>query len=277
MKQYLDLVKAVMEEGIDLNPDNERTNTGTRSLYGQTMKFNLLQGFPLVTSKTTFWRGVVEELLWFLRGETNIRSLQEKGVHIWDEWADANGDLGPVYGKMWRDFAGVDQIQNLVDTLLTNPHSRRNLVSGWNPAILPDASLSHAENVAQGKQALPPCHTVWQVMVDGNNDLHLTLYQRSADLFLGVPFNIASYSLLAKLLAHRTGLRAASFTWFGGDCHIYHNHFAQTKEMLSREPLPLPEVELGHPPSVPLDQVQFDNILLLHYNHHPAIKAEVAV
>lgn len=277
MKQYLDLIQEVYQDGVDLSPEGERTNTGTRSLFGKTMKFNLFQGFPLVTTKTTFWRGVVEELLWFLRGETNIHSLQEKGVHIWDEWANEEGDLGPVYGEMWRNFNGVDQITELVANLKSNPHSRRHVVSGWNPAILPDPNLTHAENVAAGKQALPPCHTLWQVIVDGNNHLHMMLYQRSADLFLGVPFNIASYSLLAKLLAHAAGVQAASFTWFGGDCHLYHNHFEQVDTLLERNPLPLPEVELGHPPSLPLEEVKFENIILLHYHHHPAIKAEVAV
>lgn len=282
MKQYLDLVANVFDNGIDLNPSKERTGTGTRSLYGQTMKFDLASGFPLVTTKRTFWKGVIEELLWFLRGETNIKPLQDAGVHIWDEWADEEGNLGPVYGQMWRKWPDgkggwVDQLENVLDLMRNSPHSRRNVVSAWNPTLLPDASKSHLENIADGKQVLPPCHTLWQVMVDGNGQAHMTLYQRSADLFLGVPFNIASYSALLIYLCHVTGLKARSFTWMGGDCHLYHNHFNQVQELLTREPRPLPNLAIATPPSIPVEELTADDFLLMHYDPMPAIKAEVAV
>ena len=277
MKPYRDLVMKCLTTGIPLNKNNERTGTGTISLYGEQMKFDTHPRFPLVTLKRTFFKGVVEELLWFLRGETNIRSLQAAGVHIWDEWADNNGELGPVYGKMWRDWNGLDQLQQLVENIKTNPHSRRHIVSAWNPALLPDENESHAINVKNGKQALPPCHTLWQVMIDGERRLHLHLYQRSADLFLGVPFNIASYYLLMMLLAHHTHCHVGEFTWSGGDCHLYQNHIPQTEEMLNRKCLPLPMVILHHAPETPLDQIKATDIELIHYQAHAAIKAPVAV
>lgn len=277
MENYKNLVKHTLENGIATSPKEDRTGTGYLSVFGQSMKFDLAKSFPLVTLKRTFFRGVVEELLWFLRGETNINSLTEKGVNIWNEWADENGELGPVYGAMWRNWNGIDQISELVKNLKTDPHSRRHIVSGWNVEVLPNPSLSPQANVALGRQALPPCHTLWQVHVDSSNNLHLTLYQRSADLFLGVPFNIASYALLAMLLAHHTGKDLGELTWVGGDCHIYQNHLEQVAEMLSRNPKKLPTVTLSHSSSTPLDELDAQTILLENYEFHPTISAPVAV
>lgn len=275
MKNYIDLCYDILAHGIDIGTD--RTGTGTRSVYGKAMKFDLRDGFPLVTVKRTYWKGVVEELLWFLRGETNIKSLQERNVHIWDEWATEEGELGPVYGSQWRDYEGIDQIAECVNLLKTEPYSRRNLVSAWNPPLLPTPKLSPKENARVGLQALPPCHTMFQVNVDGEGFLHLQMYQRSADVFLGVPFNIASYSLLLMMLAHHTGHEPGVFTWFGGDCHLYKNHLEQTKEMLNRMPKPRPTVRLNYPKETNLWDVKFDDIELVGYESHPAIKGEVAV
>lgn len=274
MKNYLDLAYDILYHGT---VESDRTGTGTRSVFGRTMKFDLEHGFPLVTVKRTFFRGVVEELLWILRGETNIKGLQEKGVHIWDEWATKDGELGPVYGSQLRNFNGIDQLKECIRLIRYETGSRRNVVSMWNPAVLPDTSVSPVQNAANGLQALPPCHTLFQVKVDDEAKLHLQLYQRSADVFLGVPFNIASYSLLLMMLAHHTGYKPGTFTWVGGDCHIYSNHRDQTKEMLSRIPMELPTVKLNYDPKKPLWEVEASEIELVGYECHPAIRGEVAV
>lgn len=277
MQNYLDLVRKVYQEGFD-RPD--RTGTGTRTLLNQTLQFDLTKSFPLVTTKRTYWKGVVEELLWFLRGETNIRSLQEKGVHIWDEWATDEGDLGPVYGKQWRDFngSGIDQIKEAISLLRTNPFSRRNIVSAWNPEVLPNTEYSPNQNAAKGLQALPPCHTLFQLTVDNRNQLHLTLFQRSADLFLGVPFNIASYALLNHMMAMTTDLTPGSLTIHFTDCHLYLNHFEQVVELLSRTPSSIKsKVKMNIPEGKEIWDLSMNDIILEDYFPLEAIKAEVAV
>lgn len=275
MKQYVNLIDKVMKFGTDYE---DRTGVGRRSIYGETMKFDLNNGFPLVTVKKTFLRGIIHELLWFLRGETNIKPLVDNKVHIWDAWADEDGELGPVYGAMWRNWPGdIDQLAELVANLKKNPQSSRHIVSGWNPALLPDPTIDPKENVKYGKQALPPCHTLWQVFVDGNDKVHMTLYQRSADMFLGVPFNIASYSLLLKMIAYHLNLKEGVFTWMGGDCHLYSNHLLGASVIVEREPKPLPEIKLNYPRETPLWEVKPEDIELIGYDHHPAYKAEVAV
>lgn len=277
MQNYLDLVRKVYQEGFD-RPD--RTGTGTRTLLNQTLQFDLTESFPLVTTKRTYWKGVVEELLWFLRGETNIKSLQEKGVHIWDEWADDRGELGPVYGKQWRDFdyKGIDQIDSALYLLRTDPFSRRNIVSAWNPGVLPSTDYTPNYNATIGNQALPPCHTLFQLTVDNRNRLHLTLFQRSADLFLGVPFNIASYALLNHMMAKSADLLPGSLTIHFTDCHLYQNHFEQVEELLSRTPsLFKPRVHVNIPEGTEIWDLTMDNIILEDYLPLEAIKAEVAV
>lgn len=294
MQQYRALVQEIVGRG---KVRSDRTGVGTVGIFGHQMRFNLAEGFPLVTLKRTFFKGVVAELLWFLRGDTNIKWLNEQGVHIWDEWADENGNLGPVYGAMWRewpavtentdpessqtwDVSHIDQIYELVDGLRRNPFSRRHIVSGWNPALLPDERSSHAVNVMCGRQALPPCHTMFQMHVEevhGVKHLSCQLYQRSADVFLGVPFNIASYALLTHLIAHHLGYEVGEFIWTGGDCHLYLNHLGQVQEMLAREPRALPSLAISHPAGTPLDQVEISNISINNYNPHPAISAPVAV
>ncbi|WP_413450772.1 thymidylate synthase [Georgenia phoenicis] len=260
---YEDLLRHVLEHGT---PKSDRTGTGTRSVFGHQMRFDLQAGFPLVTTKRVFLRGVVEELLWFLRGERNARPLQDRGVHIWDEWAAEDGDLGPIYGYQWRSWptpggGHVDQLAGVLETLRSNPDSRRMIVSAWNVADL-DA------------MALAPCHAFFQFYVaDGR--LSLQLYQRSADLFLGVPFNIASYALLTHMVAQQVGLEVGDFIWTGGDCHIYDNHVEQVREQLSREAYPLPRLELRQAPS--LFDYSFEDVVVHDYQHHPAIKAPVAV
>lgn len=296
MKQYLDLIRRVKEEGIPISPEAERTGTGTRSVYGEMMKFDLADGFPLVTTKKTFFRGVVEELLWFLRGETNSRTLEEKGVNIWKEWAHPEtGELGPVYGAQWRNWKHyedisisiliknawrekeADQLAELISNLKSNPHSRRHIVTGWNPGLLPDPKLSHQENVENGKQVLPPCHTLWQVSIGGDQKVNLQLYQRSADVFLGLPFNIASYSLLLLLIANYLDREPGTFIWTGHDCHLYNNHMTQVDELLQRNPLPLPTIKLNYDKNTPLWEVKAEDIELVGYQSHPAIKAPVAI
>lgn len=277
MQNYLDLVRKVYQEGFD-RPD--RTGTGTRTLLNQTLQFDLTKSFPLVTTKRTYWKGVVEELLWFLRGETNIKSLQEKGVHIWDEWAAPDGELGPVYGSQWRDFnhRDIDQIMESIFLLRTDPFSRRNIVSAWNPEVLPDTGRSPRVNALAGRQALPPCHTLFQLTVDNRNRLHLTLFQRSADLFLGVPFNIASYALLNHMMAKTAGLFPGTLTIHFTDCHLYMNHFEQVKELLKRAPSRFkPRVHVNIPEGKEIWDLTMDNIILDNYFPLGAIKAEVAV
>jgi thymidylate synthase len=261
--QYENLLAHVLAAGT---PKTDRTGTGTRSVFGHQLRYDLARGFPLITTKRVHFRSVVGELLWFLRGDGNVRWLREQGVSIWNEWADENGDLGPVYGVQWRswptpDGRHIDQISQVLDTLRTSPDSRRMLVSAWNVAEIE-------------KMALPPCHAMFQFYVaDGR--LSCQLYQRSADLFLGVPFNIASYALLTHMVAQQVGLGVGDFVWTGGDCHIYDNHVDQVTEQLSREVLDFPALELSPAPS--LFDYTIDDVKLLGYRHHPAIKAPVAV
>jgi thymidylate synthase len=260
--QYEDFLRHVLARGT---PKSDRTGTGTRSVFGHQMRFDLSRGFPLVTTKRVHFRSVAVELLWFLRGEGNIGWLHENGVTIWDEWADERGDLGPVYGVQWRSWptpAGeVDQIEELLRTLRTNPDSRRMIVSAWNVGML-------------GEMALPPCHLLFQFHVaDGR--LSCQLYQRSADLLLGVPFNIASYALLTHMIAQQVGLEPGDFIWTGGDCHIYDNHRDQVAEQLSREARPMPRLRLRRAAS--LFDYTFEDIELVGYDPHPGIKAPVAV
>ena len=274
MKQYLDLVRHVMENGA---VKGDRTGTGTRSVFGYQMRFDLGEGFPMVTTKKLHLKSIIYELLWFLKGDTNIGYLNENGVKIWDEWADANGDLGPVYGYQWRNWngEGIDQITELIGTLKNSPNSRRMLVSAWNPSVLPDTSKSFADNVANGKAALPPCHAFFQFYV-ADGKLSCQLYQRSADIFLGVPFNIASYALLTMMVAQVTGLQPGDFVHTFGDAHIYSNHFEQVALQLSREPRPLPKMLLN-PEVKNIFDFTFDDFTLVDYDPHPHIKGAVAV
>ena len=261
--QYEDLLRHVLEQGSS-RPD--RTGTGSRSVFGHQMRYDLQQGFPLVTTKRVHFRSIAYELLWFLRGESNVGWLREHGVTIWDEWAAPDGDLGPVYGVQWRAWPTpsgehVDHIAGVLETLRTNPHSRRMVVSAWNVGEIP-------------QMALPPCHTLFQFYVaDGR--LSCQLYQRSADLFLGVPFNIASYALLTHMMAAQAGLDVGEFIWTGGDCHIYDNHVEQVIEQLRREPRPYPELVLA--PRDSIFDYTYDDIVIRNYDPHPAIKAPVAV
>jgi thymidylate synthase len=274
MKQYLDLVKHILEHG---QQKGDRTGTGTKSVFGYQMRFDLNEGFPLVTTKKIHIKSVVHELLWFLKGETNIAYLKENGVRIWDEWADADGNLGPVYGHQWRnwDSKEIDQIQELIDTLKTNPNSRRMLVSAWNPSVLPDTSVSFAENVANGKAALPPCHAFFQFYV-ADGKLSCQLYQRSADVFLGVPFNIASYALFTHMVAQVVGLQVGDFVHTFGDAHLYNNHFEQVELQLSREPKKLPRLILN-PEIKNIFDFTYDDITIEGYDPHPLIKGQVSV
>ena len=274
MKQYLDLIRHIQAEGIT---KSDRTGTGTKSIFGHQMRFDLQAGFPLVTTKKIHLKSVIYELLWFLKGDTNINYLQENGVRIWNEWADTNGDLGPVYGHQWRNWnsEGIDQIQNVIDTLKTNPDSRRMLVSAWNPSVLPNTAVSFAENVAKNKAALPPCHAFFQFYV-ADNKLSCQLYQRSADVFLGVPFNIASYALLTMMVAQVSGFAPGDFIHTLGDAHIYSNHQEQIETQLSRDPKPLPTMHLNPEIKNILD-FTFEDFRLENYDPHPLIKGKVAV
>ena len=274
MRQYLDLVKHVLEKG-DLKDD--RTGTGTKSVFGYQMRFDLSEGFPMVTTKKLHLKSIIYELLWFLKGDTNIKYLQENGVKIWDAWADSNGNLGPVYGFQWRNWNndGIDQISNLINDLKNNPSSRRHLISAWNPSVLPDTSKSFETNVANGKAALPPCHAFFQFHVI-NGKLSCQLYQRSADVFLGVPFNIASYSLLTLMIAQVCNLSTGDFIHTFGDAHIYINHFEQMKLQLSREPRKLPTIKINKNVKNIFD-FKFEDFTLESYYPHPHIKGQVAV
>lgn len=260
---YEDLLRLVMETG---SAKSDRTGTGTRSIFGHQMRFDLADGFPLVTTKKVHLKSIVNELLWFLRGDSNVAWLHEHGVSIWDEWADENGELGPVYGVQWRSWPTpsgehIDQITQTVETLRTNPDSRRIIVSAWNVADIP-------------QMALAPCHAFFQFYV-ADGKLSCQLYQRSADMFLGVPFNIASYALLTHMMAQQAGLDVGEFVWTGGDCHIYDNHVDQVTEQLGREPLPLPTLKLNKRDSI--FDYTFEDVEIVDYQHHPAIKAPVAV
>ncbi len=264
MKQYLELLEHVMRDGID---KEDRTGTGTRSVFGYQMRFNLEEGFPLLTTKKVHLKSIIYELLWFLHGDTNVHWLQEHGVRIWNEWADENGELGPVYGHQWRswpDYKGgsIDQIAQVVEQIKNTPDSRRIVVSAWNVAEV-------------GEMALPPCHTLFQFYV-ANGKLSLQLYQRSADLFLGVPFNIASYALLLMMVAQVTGLKAGEFVHTMGDAHIYRNHFEQVTEQLRREPRSLPQMHLN-PAVKDLKDFTYEDFRLEGYDPHPAIKGVVSV
>lgn len=262
-RQYHDLLKHVLENGTS---KEDRTGVGTRSIFGHQMRFDLSETFPLITTKRVHVPSVVGELLWFLSGDTNIRWLKEHKIRIWDEWADENGDLGPVYGYQWRswptpDGRHIDQISEVVETLKSNPDSRRIIVSAWNVADIPS-------------MALAPCHAFFQFYV-ADGKLSCQLYQRSADLFLGVPFNIASYSLLTVMMAQQTGLEPGEFIWTGGDCHIYNNHFEQVKTQLARDSFPLPTLNLRKAESI--FDYTIEDVVFEDYQHHPGIKAPVAV
>ena len=273
MKQYLDLVKYVLENG---NEKGDRTGTGTKSVFGYQMRFNLAKGFPMITTKKLHLKSIVYELLWFLKGDTNISYLTENGVRIWNEWADENGNLGPVYGYQWRNWNGdeIDQIKLIIQALKTDPNSRRMLVSAWNPSVLPDTSLSFSQNVANGKAALPPCHAFFQFYVHAGK-LSCQLYQRSADVFLGVPFNIASYALLTHMIANVCSLEVGDFVHTLGDAHLYNNHLAQADEQLLRSPLKPPQIEVAKKSSI--DDYEYEDFVLIDYQHHPHIPAPVAI
>lgn len=262
MKPYLDLVEHVLDHG---ERRMDRTGTGTLSVFGHQMRFDLREGFPLLTAKRAHFKSIKAELLWFLSGDTNVRWLQDQGVTIWDEWADDNGDLGPVYGAQWRNWNldQIDQIANVIDSIKTNPMSRRHIVSAWNPSEIKD-------------MALPPCHTMFQFYVSTAGELSCHLYQRSADIFLGVPFNIASYALLTHMIAQVCDLRVGEFVHTLGDAHIYLNHIDQCREMLRREPRALPELVLNADVT-DIDSFGMGDITLVGYDPHPAIKGEVAV
>ena len=260
---YEDFLRRVLEEGT---AKGDRTGTGTRSIFGAQLRYNLAESFPLLTTKKVYFRGVIGELLWFLRGDSNVKFLQDNNVRIWNEWADENGDLGPVYGVQWRswpspDGSHIDQIQQALDTLKNNPDSRRNLVSAWNVSEL-------------DQMALMPCHLLFQLYV-ANDTLSLQVYQRSADMFLGVPFNIASYAALAHMFAQQAGLKVGDLIWTGGDCHIYNNHVEQVQEQLSREPREYPQLKLNK--AKDLFSYDFADFEVQGYDPHPAIKAQVSV
>ncbi len=281
MKQYHDLLRHVMENG---NDKGDRTGTGTKSVFGYQMRFDLSEGFPMVTTKKLHLKSIIHELLWFLNGDTNINYLRENGVNIWNSWADENGDLGPVYGHQWRNWNSeeIDQVKEIIHTLKHNPNSRRMLVSAWNPSVLPDTSKPFSENVANGKAALPPCHAFFQFYVSaGKNEnakprLSLQLYQRSADIFLGVPFNIASYALLTIMIAQVCDYDAGDFIHTFGDAHIYSNHFEQVELQLSREPKKLPQMKIN-PEVKDIFKFRFEDFSLENYDPHPHIKGAVAV
>ena len=283
MKQYLDLVKHVLEHG---NQKGDRTGTGTKSVFGYQMRFDLAEGFPMVTTKKLHLKSIIYELLWFLKGDTNIKYLKENGVKIWDAWADENGDLGPIYGHQWRNWNSeeIDQIADLIQELKTNPNSRRMLVSAWNPSVLPDTSKTFAENVANNKAALPPCHAFFQFYVSSpdrskgeeKGKLSCQLYQRSADIFLGVPFNIASYALFTMMIAQVCDLEVGEFIHTFGDAHIYNNHLEQLELQLSRKPKSLPKMILN-PAIKDIFEFTYDDFTLENYEPHDAIKGSVAV
>ena len=274
MQQYLDLIRHIQNNGVS---KTDRTGTGTKSVFGYQMRFDLAEGFPLVTTKKIHVKSVIHELLWFLKGDTNINYLKENGVRIWNEWADENGNLGPVYGHQWRNWndEGIDQIKNTIDTLKNNPDSRRMLVSAWNPTVMPDTSVSFSDNVANNKAALPPCHAFFQFYV-ADKKLSCQLYQRSADLFLGVPFNIASYALLNLMVAQVCDLEPGTFVHTFGDVHIYTNHQEQIEEQLSRKPKPLPKMILN-PDVKDIFDFKYDDFTLNGYDPHPLIRGKVAI
>lgn len=280
MQQYLDLMREIVEQGVD---KGDRTGTGTRSLFGRQLRFDLQQGFPLLTTKKVHLRSIIYELLWFLDGNTDNSWLNEQGVTIWDEWALENGDLGPIYGKQWRSWAcpdgsTIDQIGSVVEQIKRNPNSRRLIVSGWNPADLPDESVSPQDNVRNGKAALPPCHTLFQFYV-ANGRLSCQLYQRSADYFLGVPFNIASYALLTHMVAQQCDLDVGEFVLTFGDLHLYANHLNDESivpEQLSRKPGALPKLRIKRRPATIFDY-EFDDFEVVDYDPAPVIRAPISI
>ena len=278
MQQYLDLLQKILDEG---EVKEDRTGTGTRSFFGHQMRFNLNDGFPLLTTKKIFFKGVVHELLWFLNGSTDNNELKDNGVHIWDEWEDESGDLGPIYGYQWRHWLdqnsgeSIDQIQNVIDQLRNNPSSRRIIVSAWNVADLPDESISPQDNVKNNKMALAPCHALFQFFVS-QGALSCQLYQRSCDTFLGLGFNIASYSLLTHMLAQQCDLNVGDFIWTGGDVHLYLNHMEQAKEQLLREPYELPKLNIKRKPDSIYDYA-YEDFELVNYQCHPHIKAPISI
>ncbi|RLD80216.1 MAG: thymidylate synthase [Bacteroidetes bacterium] len=274
MKQYLDLLDHVMAHGVE---KSDRTGTGTMSVFGYQMRFDLQEGFPVMTTKKLHLRSIIHELLWFLNGDTNIKYLNNNKVNIWNEWADENGDLGPVYGAQWRNWNGdgIDQIAEVIELIKNNPDSRRMIVAAWNPSVLPRPGMSFSENVASGKAALPPCHAFFQFYV-ADGKLSCQMYQRSCDIFLGVPFNIASYALLTMMMAQATGLQAGEFIHTLGDAHIYLNHIDQVKLQLSRKPHPLPQMKLN-PEISNIFDFKYDDFELVGYESHPHIKGEISV
>ena len=261
MRQYLDLLRDIMKNGVD---KMDRTGVGTRSVFGRQMRFDLSQGFPLVTTKKVHLKSIIYELLWFIRGDTNVKYLQEHGVRIWNEWADENGNLGPVYGSQWRNWngEGIDQLAEVIHKLKTNPNDRRMIVSAWNVSKIPEMKL-------------PPCHMMFQFYV-ADGKLSCMLYQRSCDMFLGVPFNIASYALLTMMIAQVCGLTPGEFVHTLGDTHIYHNHFEQVREQLSREPYPLPQMRLN-PAVTDINDFKYEDFELLNYQCHGKLEGKVAV
>jgi thymidylate synthase len=277
MKQYLALVKTILDTGTQ---KGDRTGTGTLSIFGHQVRFNLSEGFPLVTTKKVNLDAIIHELLWFLKGETNLAYLHQHNIKIWDEWADGKGNLGPIYGKQWREWTKingdvVDQIKSIITQIKTTPNSRRIIVSSWNVSDLPDESISPQANVAIGNMALAPCHTLFQFYV-ANNKLSCQLYQRSCDVFLGLPFNIASYALLTHMVAQQCNLEVGDLVWTGGDVHLYNNHIEQAKEQLQREPYNLPDIKLASSVKNIFDynRTDFD---LVNYTCHAPIKAKIAV
>jgi len=277
MKQYLELMRHVREQG---NQKGDRTGTGTLSVFGYQMRFDLSEGFPLVTTKKCHMKSIIHELLWFLKGDTNTQYLTENGVKIWDAWATDTGDLGPVYGYQWRNWPApegrhIDQISEIIELIKTKPNSRRIIVSAWNVADLPDESISPQANVAEHKMALAPCHAFFQFYV-ANGKLSCQLYQRSADIFLGVPFNIASYALLTLMIAQVTGLEPGDFVHTLGDAHLYNNHLKQTDEQLAREPYAMPKMKINLAVNSIFD-FTYDDFELIDYQAHPHIKAPISV
>jgi thymidylate synthase len=277
VKAYLDLMQHVRDNGVE---KSDRTGTGTKSVFGYQMRFDLAKGFPLVTTKKCHLKSIIHELLWFIKGESNIAYLSENGVKIWDAWATEDGELGPVYGVQWRNWPStngetIDQLAQLIHDLKTNPDSRRHIITAWNPALLPDTSISPSENAKQGKQALPPCHTLFQFYVL-NGKLSCQLYQRSADIFLGVPFNIASYALFTMMIAQVCDLELGDFVHTFGDAHLYSNHMEQVDEQLSRSPLALPTMKINSEIKSIFD-FTFEDFELVNYQSHAHIKAPISV
>lgn len=278
MKQYLELLQKILDDG---QVKDDRTGTGTKSFFGHQMRFDLQLGFPILTTKKIFFKGVVYELLWFLDGSTDNTELKDNGVHIWDEWEAEAGDLGPIYGFQWRNWIDhnngqhIDQIAQVIDQIKNNPSSRRIIVSAWNVADLPDESISPQENVGMGKMALAPCHAFFQFFVS-QGKLSCQLYQRSCDTFLGLGFNIASYSLLTHMIAQQCELEVGEFIWTGGDVHLYLNHLEQANQQLQRDPYPLPKLKIKRVPDSIYDY-QYDDFELIDYQSHPHISAPISI